>query len=76
MNARHLLKLVVVLAVLLFMVMMGMSNGDPVRFKILSYTSDPVKSAFMYFTFFAVGAFTGLVLAVGGGGHSSASKGK
>ncbi|MGD1001335.1 MAG: hypothetical protein ABSA67_11635 [Candidatus Brocadiia bacterium] len=77
MNARHLLKLVVVLAVLLFMVMMGMSNGDPVRFKILSYTSDPIKSAFMYFTFFAVGAFTGLVLAVGtGGGHSSASKGK
>ncbi len=76
MNARHVLKLVVVLAVLLFMVMMGMSNGDPVRFKLLTYTSDPIKSAFMYFTFFAVGAFTGLVLGVGSGGHSSASKGK
>ena len=76
MNARLLMKFVVVLAVLLFMVMMGMSNGDPVRFKLLSYTSDPVKSAFMYFTFFAVGAFTGLVLAVGPGGKSSAPKGK
>ena len=76
MNARHVVKLLVVLAVLLFMVMMGMSNGDPVRFKLLSYTSDPIKSAFMYFTFFAVGAFTGLVLAVGSGGKSSAPKGK
>jgi hypothetical protein len=73
------MKFVVVLAVLLFMVMMGMSNGDPVRFKLaaLNYESGPVKSAFMYFSFFAVGAFTGLVLAVGTGGKSSsASKGK
>ena len=76
MNARHVVKLLVVLAVLLFMVMMGMSNGDPVRFKLLSFTSDPIKSAFMYFTFFAVGAFTGLVLAVGTGGKSSAPKSK
>ena len=80
MNARLFLKFVVVLAVLLFMIMMGMSNGDPVRFKLgpLSYESGPIKSAFMYFIFFAVGAFTGLVLAVGpgGGGKSSASKGK
>ena len=70
MNARLLMKFVVVLAVLLFMVMMGMSNGDPVRFKLtpLSYESEPIKSAFMYFIFFAVGAFTGLVLAVGSGG--------
>jgi uncharacterized membrane protein YciS (DUF1049 family) len=69
------MKFVVVLAVLLFMVMMGMSNGDPVRFRLsaLSYESGPVKSAFMYFIFFAVGAFTGLILAVGTGGKSSAS---
>ena len=78
MNARLLMKFVVVLAVLLFMVMMGMSNGDPVRFKLvpLSYESGPIKSAFMYFIFFAVGAFTGLVLAVGSGGKSSAPKSK
>lgn len=78
MNVRLFMKFVVVLAVLLFMVMMGMSNGDPVRFKLvpLSYESGPIKSAFMYFIFFAVGAFTGLVLAVGTGGKSSAPKGK
>lgn len=78
MNARLFMKFIVVLAVLLFMVMMGMSNGDPVRFKLtpLSYESGAVKSAFMYFIFFAVGAFTGLVLAVGTSGHPSASKGK
>jgi len=77
-NVRLFMKFVVVLAVLLFMVMMGMSNGDPVRFKLvpLSYESGPIKSAFMYFIFFAVGAFTGLVLAVGTGGKSSAPKGK
>ena len=48
------------------------------RFKLvpLNYESGAIKSAFMYFIFFAVGAFTGLVLAVGTGGHSSASKGK
>lgn len=78
MNARLFMKFVVVLAVLLFMVMMGMSNADPVRFKLvpLNYESGTIKSAFMYFIFFAVGAFTGLVLAAGTGGHSSASKGK
>ena len=78
MNTRLLMKFVVVLAVLLFMVMMGMSNSDPVRFKLvpLSYESVPIKSAFMYFIFFAVGAFTGLVLAAGTGGKSSAPKGK
>jgi uncharacterized membrane protein YciS (DUF1049 family) len=72
------MKFLVVIAVLLFMVMMGMSNSDPVRFKLvpLSYESGPVKSAFMYFIFFAVGAFTGLVIAVGSGGRSSAPKGK
>jgi uncharacterized membrane protein YciS (DUF1049 family) len=78
MNTRLFMKFVVVLAVLLFMVMMGMSNSDPVRFKLLplSYESGPIKSAFMYFIFFAVGALTGLVIAVGSGGHSSAPKGK
>ena len=79
MNARTFMKFVVVLAVLLFMLMMGMSNWDPVRFKLtpLNYESAPIKSAFMYFIFFAVGALTGWVLALGtGGGHSSAPKGK
>ena len=76
MNARLLMKFVVCIAVLLFMVLMGMTNNDPVRFKMLGHESDPIKSAIMYFIFFAVGAFTGLVLAVGTGGKSSASKSK
>ncbi|MGO8703043.1 MAG: hypothetical protein ACLQVA_04430 [Candidatus Brocadiia bacterium] len=78
MNARLLMKFAVVVAVMLFMVMMGMSNDQPARFKLTRLGVDVVdKAAIMYFVFFAVGAFTGLVIAVGtGGGKSSAPKGK
>ena len=60
------------------MVMMGMSNDHPARFKLAQLGWEfEVNAAIMYFIFFAVGAFTGLVLAVGtGGGNSSAPKGK
>ena len=77
MNARLLMKFAVVVAVMLFMVMMGMSNDQPARFKLTRFGVDVVdKAAIMYFIFFAVGAFTGLVIAVGTGGKSSAPKGK
>ena len=77
MNARLLMKFVVVIAVMLFMVMMGMSNDQPARFKLTKLGVDVVdKAAIMYFIFFAVGAFTGLVIAVGTGGKPSAPKGK
>lgn len=74
MNLRLFLKLVVVLAVLLFMVVMGKSNHDPVRFKLMTFESGVLESAFMYFIFFAVGVITGGILVMGGGKSSSSSK--
>ena len=67
MNSRLLLKLLFVLAMLLFMVMMGMSNDDPVQFRLkpLGIESGKVRSALMYFIFFGAGIITGAVLAVG-----------
>ena len=80
MNAKLVMKFVVVLAVLLFMVMMGLSNAHPARLKLEKIGIDfEVNAAIMYFIFFAVGAITGLVLAVGVGDSkksSSSSKGK
>ena len=77
-NARLLIKLVFVLAVLLFMVMMGMSNHHPTRFKLDKFGWDfETQAAIMYFIFFGVGLITGAVIAVGGGGGKhSAPKGK
>jgi hypothetical protein len=59
------------------MVMMGMSNDQPARFKLTRLGIDIVdKAAIMYFIFFAVGAFTGLIIAVGTGGGKSSSSSK
>jgi hypothetical protein len=76
MNARLVMKFVLILAVLLFMVMMGMSNDDMVTFRLgpLGYSSHSVRSAFMYFIFFGAGVLTGGLLAVGVGGSKSKSK--
>lgn len=83
MNTRLLIKLFFVLGVLFFMVMMGMSNQDPVRFKfkIFDFVSGSIDSAIMYFIFFGVGTLTGGILAAGvggsgGGGGGKGSKGK
>ena len=67
MSMRLWLKLIFVLAILLFMVMMGMSNNDLVQFKLkpLSFESDKVRSAIMYFIFFGAGIVTGAVLVLG-----------
>jgi len=76
-NTRLLLKMIFVLAVLLFMVMMGKQNNDPVRFKLPSpvrYTSEPVESCYMYFTFFGVGLITGGVIAAGVGKKAGSSQ--
>jgi len=77
-NTRLLLKLGVVLLVLFFMLMLGMSNNIPVRLKLvpLRYESDPIPSAIMFFLFFAGGVITGSILTVGGGKPSSAPKSK
>ena len=69
MTTRLWLKLFLVLGVLLFMVMMGMSNNDLVRFRLKPFgiKSGEVRSALMYFIFFGAGVVTGAVLVVGAG---------
>ena len=67
MNSRLLAKLIFVLAVLLFMVMMGMSNRQSAEFSLPPFISDAKTAAsLMYFIFFGVGVLTGAILAVGG----------
>ena len=67
MNSRLWMKVIFVLAMLLFMVLMGMSNDDLVRFRLkpLGVESGEVRSALMYFIFFGAGLVTGAVVAVG-----------
>jgi len=67
MNTRLWLKVIFVLALLLFMVMMGISNDDPVQFRIkpLGIESKKVHSAIMYFIFFGAGVVTGAILVLG-----------
>ena len=66
MNARLLVKLIIVLAVLLFMVMMGMSNNTNIPFRLLGKTlGQEMPSAIMYFIFYGVGVVSGALLAVG-----------
>ena len=67
MNTRMWLKLGIVLAALLFMALMGMSNNDLVRFRLdpLGLETGKVRSAIMYYIFFGAGVVTGAVLALG-----------
>ena len=77
MNTRLFLKLVFVLAVLLFMVMMGLSNDHPARFKLAKIGWEfEINAAIMYFIFFGAGVLAGAVIAAGGGKSSSSSKSK
>ena len=77
MNARLFLKLVVVLAIMLFMVMMGLSNDHPARFKLAKVGWEfEINAALMYFIFFGAGVLAGAVIASGGGKPASSSKSK
>jgi uncharacterized integral membrane protein len=76
MNAKLLLKSVVLLLVLLLLVIMGMNNRGTVDFS-LPPLLDKVRqpAAIMYFAFFAVGLLTGTILTAGGGGKKSGGSG-
>jgi len=67
MNMRLWLKLIFILAMLLFMVMMGISNNDLVQFKLkpLGFESEKTRAAIMYFIFFGAGVVTGAILLLG-----------
>lgn len=76
MNAKLLLKSIVLLLVLLLLVIMGMNNRGSVDFS-LPPLLDKVRqpAAIMYFAFFAVGLLTGTILTAGGGGKKSGGSG-
>ena len=72
MTTRMWVKLIVVLAVLLFMVLMGMSNKQTATFRMFD-REGTAQAAIMYFIFFGVGVVTGAVLALGPGKSSRKS---
>ena len=72
MTTRMWVKLIVVLAVLLFMVLMGMSNNQTATFRLFGRESTS-QAAIMYFIFFGVGVVTGAILALGPGKSSRRS---
>ena len=72
MTTRMWVKLIVVLAVLLFMVLMGMSNGQEATFRLFGREGS-TQAAIMYFIFFGVGVVTGAVVALGPGKSSRKS---
>jgi len=65
MNTRLLIKLVFVLALLLFMVMLGLSNRDAIPFRLLGRDFGKIPAALMYFIFLGAGVVLGALLAVG-----------
>ena len=65
MNKRLWFKIVFVLVVLLFMVLMGMSNKEKAQFSLFGKELFTATSALMYFLFFSVGVVAGAVVAVG-----------
>jgi uncharacterized integral membrane protein len=78
MNTKLLLKTVFLIAILLLLVVMGMSNRQPVTLSMSPLLSSTQKmpAAIMYFGFFAVGVLSGTILTAGGkrGGKSKAEK--
>ena len=78
MNTKLLLKTVFLIAVLLLLVLMGMSNTQPVelRMALLLPRAQRQPAALMYFGFFALGVLSGTVLTAGSKGGKSSGKSK
>lgn len=76
MNAKLLLKTIVMIGILLLLVIMGMNNHQQVELSlppILPHRQQ-MPAAFMYFGFFGVGVLTGTILTAGGKRGGSKSK--
>ena len=65
MTTRLLLKLAAVLAVLLFMVIMGMYNNPEIDFTLPGKTFKDVATPIIYFAFLGAGMLLGAVVAIG-----------
>ena len=69
MNAKLLLKTLVLIVILLLLVIMGMNNRQTVDLTLPPLIEKPQKlpAAFMYFAFFAIGVLAGTIMTAGGG---------
>jgi hypothetical protein len=78
MNAKLILKTIILIIILLLLVLMGMGNRGTVSFQlpILMSKAITLPSALMYFAFFAVGVLTGTILTAGGGSRKGAGPSK
>ncbi|MGO9200958.1 MAG: hypothetical protein ACLQM8_10525 [Limisphaerales bacterium] len=80
MNAKLMLKTLLLLAILLLLVIMGMNNPQSVDLRLPPVLSKAQKlpAALMYFGFFAIGLLSGTVLTAStkGGGGGGSSRGK
>ncbi len=80
MNAKLMLKTLLLLAILLLLVIMGMNNPQRVGLRLppVLPKAQELPAALMYFGFFAVGLLSGTVLTAGkkGGGSGGSSRGK
>jgi uncharacterized integral membrane protein len=78
MNAKLLLKTLVLIVILLLLVIMGMNNGQNVELRMppLFEKAQKLPAAFMYFAFFAIGVLAGTIMTAGGskGGKSKGDK--
>lgn len=78
--AKLLFKALFIIAMLAFLVLMGMNNRTEISFDLAPILPKTVKlpAAMMYYAFFAIGFLTGTILFAGGGGgrKGGASSGK
>jgi len=65
MNTRLMTKLIFVLGLLLFMVILGLSNRNPISFQFLDHSMGKIPAALMYFIFLGAGVLLGALLSTG-----------
>ena len=78
MNTRLLLKMLFFILMLLLLLLMGMHNRNTVDFTLPPVVSDRIRqpAALMYFAFFAIGVFTGMIITAPGKKSGGAKPGK
>lgn len=78
MNAKLLIKTVLLIVILGLLVLMGLNNRQSVELSMppLLPKSQSLPAAWMYFAFFAVGLVTGTILTAGGKRGGGAAKPK
>jgi len=68
MNAKLIVKTLFLIAVLLFLVLMGMENRHRIDFTLSQVLPQKITlpAAIMYYAFFAIGVLTGTIMTAGG----------